>query len=230
LIFFVFDQPLQNGIEQKKLDLLQENIQSFLKQLSDYESLSTETDKEKKAFLKKAHWFYQKLIAPMHVELEGVEELIIIPDQELALIPFEVFLMKEEDVQQNYTDLAYLIKQYAISYNYSANLFQDFSNQKNNNNGLIFGLAGEYKLEADSNFLALRSTTYRTIRDHLQPLPAAKEEVNWLAKHFKGQFYFDQKATERSFKLEANDYSVIHLAVHGLYNGNSPLLSSLVFH
>ncbi|MEE4199013.1 MAG: tetratricopeptide repeat protein, partial [Bacteroidales bacterium] len=72
------------------------------------------------SYKKQAREFYQKLI-PQHLD-PHIENLIIIPDAELSMIPFETFLT-EEPGDQDWNELAYLIKKYNISYSYSANLF-----------------------------------------------------------------------------------------------------------
>ncbi|MCK4344818.1 MAG: CHAT domain-containing protein, partial [Bacteroidales bacterium] len=53
---------------------------------------------------------------------KSVKDLIIIPDGELSFIPFET-LLTEKSSDQNWKELPYLIKDYNISYSYSANLY-----------------------------------------------------------------------------------------------------------
>lgn len=65
--------------------------------------------------------FYQKLIAPFDNVISGVQQLMIIPDDELSYLPFDIL----GDLSGNK-----LITSYAITYNYSCSLLK----QKNDNN------------------------------------------------------------------------------------------------
>jgi len=63
----------------------------------------------------------------------------------------------------------------------------------------------------------------------LQPLPNAEKEVVELSNLFNGTFLNGDAANEHDFKTLAADYSIIHLAMHGVLNKRSPLLSSFAF-
>ena len=63
---------------------------------------------------------YRQLI-PENIH-EGIKNLIVIPDAELSMIPFET-LLTENPEDKEWKELPYLVKKYNISYSYSANLF-----------------------------------------------------------------------------------------------------------
>jgi CHAT domain-containing protein len=50
-----------------------------------------------------------------------------------------------------------------------------------------------------------------------------------LEKLYAGQFLYNQQATETQFKKLAAQYQIIHLAMHGLVDEESPEFSSLAF-
>lgn len=64
---------------------------------------------------------------------------------------------------------------------------------------------------------------------HLQDLPFARESVASIAKLLDGQSYISSRATVGGFKAEAPKANIIHLAMHGLIDPETPLLSKLIF-
>jgi CHAT domain-containing protein len=227
-------------IDKDKCKLVQQHIkQSTLKTkikelhtaLSDYELLINDRNKSYEAYTRPAHWFYKKLIAPIVAETSDVEHLIIVPDGELAYLPFECFLAKPANQgKTNYKNLEYLLEDYNISYNYSATLWKENKEWKKPiNNGQILAMAGNYNLHLDSTKKHLRLSDYYRNRNGLKPLHAAEKEVRVLSQIFQGYFGFDKGASERLFKEKAGDYAVIHLAMHGFLDSKHPILSTLIF-
>jgi CHAT domain-containing protein/Tfp pilus assembly protein PilF len=199
--------------------------------LSNYELLTTNKEKSYEAYVRPAHWFYEKLIAPIMEGASGIDHLIIVPDGELGHLPFETFLLQAANQgKPDYTKLDYLVKHFKISYNYSATLWkEDKQREKPINNGQVLAMAGNYDLELDNLKKGLRLSNYYRNRAGLQPLEAAQREVRVLSQEFQGYFGFDEGASERLFKEKAADYAVIHLAMHGSLDYKHPILSSLIF-
>jgi CHAT domain-containing protein len=69
----------------------------------------------------------------------------------------------------------------------------------------------------------------KNLRKTLPDLPSAKEEVKNLSALYSGKFLFESAANENAFKKAAADYDIIHLAMHGILNQQTPILSSLAF-
>ncbi|MBL4648988.1 MAG: CHAT domain-containing protein, partial [Aureispira sp.] len=232
LYLFYMDKYKYKMLHQpiKRADL-KLKIKELHNALSDYELLMNHKDKSYEAYTRPAHWFYKKLIAPIMIDASDIEHLIIVPDGELAYLPFETFLVKPANqVQANYKDLDYLVKQYKVSYNYSATLWKESKqHEKPINNGQMLAMAGNYDLHLDSLKRHFRLSNYYRNRDGLKPLKAAQREVRVLSKEFQGYFGFDEGASERIFKKKAGDYAVIHLAMHGCLDNKHPILSSLIF-
>lgn len=210
-------------------ELLKNKIYTLHKVLSSYDFLKNNKLSYRR-YTNQAYWFYKNLVAPSLTNNTHIKQLVIVTDGELAHLPFEAFLMEQAPQEvTNYNQLHYLIQDYRISYNYSATLWKENQSIKNRqNNGQILGFAANYK-ELDSTSTILRSPSDRRVRDALGPLAAARKEVEALSQHFNGFFAFDSIASERLFKEKASDFSVIHLAMHGILNEQNPLLSSLAF-
>ena len=158
------------------------------------------------------------------------KKLIIIPDGRLNLIPFEALINQEiSPVPQNsktinFGQLPYLLKEYTISYNYSAALLYAQLYQKPSNKNLeVLALAPGYSLYVSSAF-----RNGNVVREDLASLPGAIREVEFLQNHFAGSYLYKEAANEAAFKKEAPKFNVLHLAMHGLVNNEYPKFSSLV--
>jgi len=60
-------------------------------------------------------------------------------------------------------------------------------------------------------------------------LPGAIEEVKTISNIMSGQHWIGRTASESSFKQNAGNFKILHLATHGLMDDKNPLLSELLF-
>ncbi|NQU67065.1 MAG: CHAT domain-containing protein [Candidatus Marinimicrobia bacterium] len=181
---------------------------------------------------------YQYLIKPIESQIASAERLIIIPDGLLHAIPFDALITKTEE-SADYTTASYLIKDYSISYHFSAALFSKEREFRQQLYSTAFtGFAPVY-YNADSTDIdqergsGAGKISY-TSHASFAPLPWAKEEVEKSAKLFRDQnlitvTYFSKQGTEKQFR-EISDTGILHLATHGLLNDECPDLSCLIFH
>jgi CHAT domain-containing protein len=211
--------------------LLSNKIKDFHGLLSNYKLLATTPDDSYKKYTSTAYWFYENLIAEALSNAKHIQNLVIVADGELGHLPFETFLVAPAPQgKTDYSNLHYLLNDFSISYNYSATLWKENKEApKVKNNGQILGFASNYDIPLDSFMKEIRLPTYQNLRALLNPLPAARKEVELLAQNFNGFFAFDTLASEKKFKEKSGDYAIIHLAMHGLLDNNRPILSSLVF-
>lgn len=221
----------QLGLKDQNLDA---RIKDLHKTLSDYKLVTSKSSEAYNMYTRNAFWFYNNLLRPVIENVTDIKELIIIPDKELGYLPFEAFLMEEPPQSVTpYQSLHYLVNDYNISYNYSANLWKQNSihQQKKDNpkSEQIIAMVSDYEVLVDSTSLDLRLPVHKRLRSQLKPLPAARKEVDELAKHFEGTFYFGRSASESIFKNEASHYGIIHLAMHGILDSKAPIMSSLAF-
>lgn len=219
----VIEQPL----DKKEL---RKEIKTLHRTLSSYNLLTKKEEESYRSYTNSAYWFYQNLMAPVLEQSKTIKKLIVITDGELGHLPFEVFLTDLAPQQiTDYADLSYLMNDYVLSYHYSATLWQENKGRKApQNNGQILGLTANY-IPQKSTTYATRLPAYKRIRADLDSLPSAREEVKLLSEQFKGYFDFEEGASERIFKAKASQFSVIHLAMHGILDSRAPMLSSLVF-
>ncbi len=227
-IFYIDQEQSQIKKIPWKDSLYIEKIHQYRKHISNYENINTLYESNWRELIENAHWCYNKFILPIHDQLKNKTHLIIVPDGELSHLPFETFLEKKMD--QKSLKLHYLIEKFQISYSYSASLWKENTRripELSLKNGQLLAMAAHYNLQSTHN--AMRLSSSQILRDSLKNLPAARKEVETLAKKFQGYFGLDSLATEQHFKNIASDYSIIHLAMHGILNEKHPPLSGLVF-
>jgi len=227
-LFFVDKQTVKWLSVPLRKQVLAKKIQQMHDVLSNYQNLVQNADRVYQDYIDVAYWCYQKLIAPFQKELSSKKELLIVTDGELGHLPFGAFLTKKATAQKaDYQSLAYLINNYSISYNYSATLWQTIRQKdKMSNNGQLLAMAADYR---SSNSVGSRLPSYQKLRKALSPLPAAEKEVQIIQNAYGGSLFTNKQANERTFKNKASEYGMIHLAMHGILNQNTPMLSSIAF-
>ncbi len=178
-------------------------------------------------FCSYAHTLYKILFEPVEPYLIS-NKVVVIPDEILSYLPFDILLTRKPGENINeYRSLNYLIKNYIISYSYSATLLlgEPFKS-KNKTNNRVFSLAPSYPHSVSDNQMFITRQRYL---EHLYPLPGAKEEVALITSLLKGFMLTDSMANEKAFKHYAPDYGILHLAMHTIIDNRNPMYSKLVF-
>ncbi len=207
-------------------------IKKFHYILSDYSLIKKDPKASFNSYCELGYWFYKELLSQA-LEGQNSKRLIIIADGALGHIPFETFLTQAvEQKEVAYHQLPYLLRSYELSYHYAAALWLENKLQPSSNSSKeILAYAASYQTQeaVQEQTRSFRAPHLRNLRQSLEDLPAAREEVLNLAQYFKGTFLIDSAANEQSFKQMAADYRIIHLAMHGILNQEQPILSSLAF-
>lgn len=152
---------------------------------------------------------------PMKISSE-IKKVSIIPDGELAKVPFEAFLTKKIKTSLDYASMNYLIKSYDINYGFSITLHIDNKVRSFENTGILVA-----PVAFNSEFLS--------------DLPGTHQEIENIARIFTEKMIstkslLNDDATEGNFKnFDLNKYKYIHLATHGLVNVETPELSGVFF-
>jgi CHAT domain-containing protein/tetratricopeptide (TPR) repeat protein len=159
---------------------------------------------------------YTLLISPFAARLEDVRHLVIMPDEELALIPFETLIDPVRPAP------GYLITRYSISYQLSVNVWLETCRRPVSDSlpRVFAGFAPVIFDPSDS--------------PGLRPLPGTEEELKAIAGLFNGPgetaiLFTGPNATERNFRNEAPRCSVIHLATHTISAKGDPWEAGMVF-
>ena len=150
-----------------------------------------------------------------------VTSLVIIPDGELSTIPFEVLLNESEIPEEvDFSKLPYLIKDYSLSYDFSATLFhQRQLTLKNSDQVESALLVAPIEFKGEEIFLATLPETGNEIRQLDVLFTTKKQRVKTLIQG---------DANESAVKNEdMMSYRYLHFATHGEINEADPRLSKI---
>ena len=177
-------------------------------------------------YIKLASGLYNRLILPVKDYLSS-DRLIISADNILAYIPFETLISEVPETPEiNYRDLAYLLGDYEILYEYSGTLLSETVASRRSIRNTVLSFAPEYRGSHNIEELMMSRQLYR---DTLTNIPGAREEAIYINKLLGGKLYIDDQATESTFKANVIEGDIIHLAMHTLLNDNEPMYSKMVF-
>lgn len=217
------------------LALFNEKIRDLRRSLSNVTFIMQQEQEAYQTFCASAHWLYKNILEDDL--LKGKKHLIIVPDRGLHYVPFEVLLTQAVNHKGiDYQTLPYLIQEYAIHYEYSAAIMVHNQQKVNTSNGKILGFAANYGSQFDYQKFPLalkkeRSAEETYLHNSAAPIPGTRTELEQIQARFKGDFYTQAAANERNFKqqLKHKNYSVVHLAMHGVVDYNHPAYSALLF-
>lgn len=168
----------------------------------------------KNAFIKTAKSLHGLLIPSLSA---NINELVILPDGVLGTLPFESFIDPEDD-NDSYANARFLIKDYHISYDYSATLFNE-------------RVADDEQINPEILLIAPVSFEDNEIR--MNALPGSEKEIDEIRYLFMGnncetKVQTGNEASEANFKSEnLGRYRYLHFATHGLVNESEPALSRI---
>lgn len=239
LTIFVFSKNSCQIFEQKLPPQYLIDFQQFRRSLSDEKWLSDSATAAKTAFLSNGFSLYQTLLAVPLAFLkeqkdgQNIKRLRIIPDGALGYLPFEMLLTNNTSTDWKSKNTPFLLRDYAVSYAYSARLLDDNERTDGRNFG---GFGIEYDDETLKN-LAADSTLPRqsvaptlTRGGVLSTLAFADDEVRNIGKLLGSQTIFlNADATKLAFLKNAPNCGILHLAMHGAIDEKNPLNSCLIF-
>ncbi|MEL6534964.1 MAG: CHAT domain-containing tetratricopeptide repeat protein [Bacteroidota bacterium] len=182
---------------------------------------------------------------------EEVNRLLIVQDGVMSTVPFEALPTEniEDHYALGYKEYPYLIKDYAVSYTYSANLLHRiFQNESTVQEKAPVASAIMAPVEFDGHQLQiLRSIRHETKNEPialpnarevaqagtLPPLPGTKEEVEQISKYFMDSqqetnlMLYDSVQEDFAEQGHWADYNYLHIASHGFVNQEEPEFSGI---
>lgn len=190
--------------------LLQSIPQSFHADIQNIHKImslgpfSSAVDQPFNHFVGASHRLYQHLIKPFYNYIRN-KRLIIIPHNELTQIPFEILIaaLPENPAKPDYRKLSYLIKEFPVTYAYSANFLLDQPNGAyGRGTGIFLPDYSTYKNNPGKN--------------NIQLLTGAGAEATAVRKISRGRLYHGRFADEIRFKRNASRFRVLHIASHSV--------------
>jgi CHAT domain-containing protein len=196
---------------------------TYYTSLSDFDH-TNHTRSDYINYVQSANTLYNTIIPRLD---KSITEIIAIPDEFLAQLPFDAFLSYLPDTLEiNYKSLPYLIKKYSFSYNYSSTLLYNKQFRADPAYQKLLAFAPDYE-----NGIVIGEHNKRSIkyRENLYPIPGAVKEISNISKLVDSEVYLNNNATETIFKTIAGDFNLLHLAMHTIIDNANPMFSKLAF-
>jgi len=194
---------------------------TFRQDLKRFENMISNVQIDATTFTKTAHRLYQTLLQVILDKYPDVNHLIIVPDETLENLSFEILTKKP--IGGDFRDLPYLCQTHSISYAYNADMLlrkpeyttkkpfaafaPSYDNKSTNQTAWMDGLARAGSLA----------------------LPFAQKEATQIATLTKGEVYSGAAASVAYFRAKANDYQILHFAMHTYLDEQNPFQSYFVF-
>jgi CHAT domain-containing protein/Tfp pilus assembly protein PilF len=193
---------------------------------------------EMDAYKQKAHNLYELLMQPLEEYISG-KQLLIMADQALHYLPFEM-LLKEVPDHDQFHNYPYLIREHTISYIPSLTLLREMNIRVADNPRNMLAVA-PFSSEIEEEDRALMDHRYTT---SATPLYLTQYETTTISSHFKGRKtlgeYFRPQKTElllgddatfsRFSSAGLSDYDYIHFATHAFINEENPEYSGILLY
>lgn len=189
-------------------------------------------------YRQRAHKLYELLIQPAEPYITG-NKLIIMADQSLHYLPFELLLTEVPD-HNRYSSYPYLVHEYVFSYIPSLTLLEEMNSRKEDDPRNLLALA-PFSSEISSEDKLLMDHQYS---DRANPLYLTQYETASISSHFRNRGslseYFNPQKTEllmgndatvsRFSEADLSDYDYIHFATHAFINEQNPEFSAILLY
>jgi CHAT domain-containing protein/tetratricopeptide (TPR) repeat protein len=256
LYIFTFSKGNCQIFEKKLPPQYNADFQAFRRSLSDEKWISDSAMAAKAAFLNNGFSLYQTLLETPLAFLkqqkngQNINRLRIIPDGSLGYLPFEMLLTNSHATDWKGKTTPYLIRDYAVSYAYSARLLDDNERTDGRNFGgfgieydedMLKHIAKDSSLPRSSNAVLPSKGAVSSAKEAnavapfsrgnvLSPLVFADDEVRNIGQLLGSTTIFlNEAATKSAFLKNAPNYGILHLAMHGAIDERNPLNSGLIF-
>ena len=224
LSFFVGDSVIQlMRIRKGGVDWIEQpKPQDFDQQVAIYyESFSRPGQQ-----LKESPALLKELLAWATTDMDNeVDQLLVLPDDVLNYLPFEVLKVGLKGDKEDY-----LIERFDIQYAFSASVWVENKQRPTSGNRELFaGFAPSY---GDESFMPEpigESSLRQMLRGGNAALPGARREVESIHRLLGGRLFLDQEANKGQFLSQASDFRILHLAMHALVEDGDPMFSGFVF-
>ncbi|MEM7367890.1 MAG: CHAT domain-containing tetratricopeptide repeat protein [Bacteroidota bacterium] len=199
------------------IQVFRKQISEPIDQISPHSSTPSSTIPE---LWKNANYLYQLIFAPIRENLNQLDELIIIPDDELGFLPFELLVNTLPDSSKIPT---FLLHSFQISYAFSASLLtemQDAPDEEAKINLLVMSPHFPPIVNNNPQFYT---------RDSYFPLPFSRKESQHISDSYQATLLIDSLASKAQFKALSPKSRIIHLATHAKAFNKDSRFSHIAF-
>lgn len=185
------------------------SIEALTERVNNFLRLVLNASEADEAFSREAIYFYDLLIKPVELKLDGSKQLCIVPDKILCYLPFGALMPRAS---------TYLIEERDLMLSPSSNIFNmcsAYAREKSSSNpetGLIVG-----------------NPAYSVSEYHnLSNLESAADEAKTIAGYYQASAITGAAATRQRVIGEMERSDVIHLATHAITDEWDPRRSKLL--
>jgi len=217
LIFaFVMTEQTFKGVRIPRDFPLSDWVFAMRSSIQGYATASSHVaDSLSEIYVTTAYRLFQKIVEPVEkAGLAGHKNWIIVPDRELAILPFEALLREVPPVAHRFKSHAYLLRDYAVSYAYSATQLSDL-------------LLNPYQRPPKT--MAAFAPDFKENRFGLSALRHNRREARSVGAMFGGDVLEGGAASAEAFRRDAGKYRMLLLATHGKASDDPDKPSHLVF-
>lgn len=196
--------------------------------------LRSDTD----AYKQTAYQLYKLLMHPVEQFISG-KKLLVMADQELHYLPFELLLKKVPDHNQ-FHKFPYIVHEYTISYIPSLTLLNEMNTRKAENPRNLLALA-PFSSEIAQQDMAFMDHRYS---NSAKPLHLTQYETVTISSRFQsrrslGEYFRPQQAElllgdkatfSRFSEKRLYDYDYLHFATHAFINEDNPEYSAILLY
>ncbi len=162
-------------------------------------------------------FMYETLFGPVENLIKG-KRVIIIPDEEIAWLPFDAFIKnKPSGDQKDFEGLQFLVYDYHFSSALSSSLIFG-SNNRLKRGEKVFSFSPDYSVGNYGSGEAADNV-----------LNGAQDEISSIYKWFSGKEYTGAMATETNFRKALQEPAIFHLAMHLISDTLNSAYSYLLF-
>jgi len=174
------------------------------------------------------HILYEKLWQPFAEKVQ-TNDVIIVPDQNLFNLSFELLTSKKVDSYEKIANHSLMAK-HTISYNYSIYLVEEDKKIVDFKNDFI-AYAPEFSKKMKRDYHLTITDSLQLDKSYLTLLqqPFSTRLVSDIGKRYSGDFFLNEKASKQVFFETAKEHKIIHISTHAEANNETPELSRLVF-
>lgn len=173
---------------------------------SIYNYVLTPSETLVKAYADGAYRLYEKLLQPISAHLPY--RVTIIPDGLLEYLPFEALLTGKADPNSSFRAWPYCLRKYSFSYAHSVLSLEEMRQRQNRPKyRQVLAIAPSFSPALAVQSPEERRRSFGVLEDNLA-------EVAGIGNLFPAKTLVGTEATVESFKAQAGDYAVLHLATH----------------
>jgi CHAT domain-containing protein len=171
-------------------------------------------------FVSNAAYLYRVLL-PDLAGKSVTSRLVVSPHGRLSFLPFEMLVEFIPDTTEVNYKLPYVLHRYSVSYVQALHLLTRHRSVPSDGTKVLA-----------MGFSTLSQGTSGVSRNGLQGLPGTEQEISSIREVMKDRdnaYFVGPEASETTLKREAQQYNILHLAVHGESDPSHALNSRLMF-